>query len=60
MKFSCVICGHTCTRKHDVKRHFATVHSDVDPPVNCEQCGKISKNSRCLKAHMKQMHGIYA
>ena len=58
-KFACSVCGHTCTRKHDVKRHFASAHSSADPPIECEHCGKVSKNMRCLKAHIKQIHGIY-
>ncbi len=39
-----------------LKLHMKLVHDDNQPEATCNECGKIYKNIRAMKAHYNMIH----
>jgi len=54
----CPDCGHSFTRKQDLKLHMDSVHGDRKPFVcPAGDCGHTFTRKGDLKRHMESMHG---
>ena len=56
--YNCNLCGFTCKKPHQMKKHVDSVHRKEDHGV-CGICGMKFKYAHTLRRHMKT-HGDYA
>lgn len=55
--FHCARCTKSFTRKNELKRHLQrTCIPDDAPKEQCSLCGKMLKNTDCLRNHRRQVH----
>ena len=51
---ACLLCGNVFTHTTNARRHVRTAH--MGKPQDCKICGKLLKNERTFKLHMKSTH----
>ena len=55
--FKCEICGYSCSRKADLKKHVASVH-DGKKLFKCEICDYSCSKKSYLEKHVASDHDV--
>ena len=53
----CEVCAKFFITRRSYEIHCMTLHSDIDPKVQCDECGKWLKHPHRLGSHKSLQHG---
>ena len=57
LRFPCTICGKVLTRRHSLRVHIETVHTDLQPCFCCWYCNATFTKKTERQVHVRNVRG---